>query len=300
MFSFVILATAILALWATGGARRQDAARHVWLIPFAFWMPVALIERVLEPLALAWIALFAAGCVVATPDGTGRRTSGAIGLLRSRQVRALATISVLVLAGLLMSHLLPGFNNPRVLSRIVLSEGAIPFTLHLNADKPLVGLFLLGWCHARIHRGREWRTMVVRAVPGAAVTVGLLLVLSLLAGYVRPDLKLPASTPLWLGVNLLFTCVAEEALFRGFVQRRLQEAWRPRRGGAAVACGVAAVLFGLAHLGGGWTYVGLATVAGIGYGWVYARTGRIEASILTHFALNTVHFVGFTYPALAR
>jgi len=44
----------------------------------------------------------------------------------------------------------------------------------------------------------------------------------------------------------------------------------------------------------------LSTVAGLGYGWVYQRTGRIEASILTHFALNLVHFLLFTYPALQR
>ena len=47
-------------------------------------------------------------------------------------------------------------------------------------------------------------------------------------------------------------------------------------------------------------YVALAAVAGAGYGWAYLRTQRIEASILTHFALNAVHFFGFTYPALAR
>src|SRR5690606_37723294 len=123
------------------------------------------------------------------------------------------------------------------------------------------GLFLLGWCHSRVHRRSEWRTMAVRAAPVAAVTIVGLLLLSLSAGYVRSDLKLPASAPLWLAVNLLFTCVAEEALFRGFIQRRLSEAWRSRRGGAVVACAAAAALFGLAHLGGGWTYVGLATVA---------------------------------------
>ena len=38
---------------------------------------------------------------------------------------------------------------------------------------------------------------------------------------------------------------------------------------------------------------------GLGYGWVYLRTERIEASILTHFLLNCIHFVFFTYPALA-
>lgn len=41
-----------------------------------------------------------------------------------------------------------------------------------------------------------------------------------------------------------------------------------------------------------------ATLAGIGYGLAYWRSGRIEAAILTHFAVNAAHFVLFTYPAL--
>lgn len=42
----------------------------------------------------------------------------------------------------------------------------------------------------------------------------------------------------------------------------------------------------------------LAFVAGMGYGWIYYRAKRIEASILTHFTLNFLHILFFTYPAL--
>ena len=66
-------------------------------------------------------------------------------------------------------------------------------------------------------------------------------------------------------------------------------------GGTAIALSITAVLFGLAHLPGGIDYVMLATVAGIGYGWSYYRTGHIEAAILTHFTLNALHFLLFTY-----
>jgi membrane protease YdiL (CAAX protease family) len=58
------------------------------------------------------------------------------------------------------------------------------------------------------------------------------------------------------------------------------------------------VLFGLAHAHGGPALVVLATFAGIGYGAAYQRSGRIEAAILAHFALNAAHFLMFTYPAL--
>ena len=143
--------------------------------------------------------------------------------------------------------------------------------------------------------------MVIRASPVTAGTLGALLTLSVATGYVSLAPKWPAETWLFLWANLCLTCFAEEALFRGFIQAQLTTAWRNTRHGAVLALVAAAVLFGFAHAGGGPSYVALSTVAGLGYGWAYLRSGqRIEASILTHFALNAVHFVGFTYPALQR
>ncbi len=46
--------------------------------------------------------------------------------------------------------------------------------------------------------------------------------------------------------------------------------------------------------------VGLATIAGLFYGYAYWKTNRLEASILVHFGLNLIHFVAFSYPALIR
>ncbi len=84
-------------------------------------------------------------------------------------------------------------------------------------------------------------------------------------------------------VIYLFTALPEEILFRGMVQGIL-ESWfkRPR-----LALGVAALIFGAAHLNNGpnapdWRYFWLASLAGIAYGWVYQRTRRISASALTH------------------
>jgi membrane protease YdiL (CAAX protease family) len=56
------------------------------------------------------------------------------------------------------------------------------------------------------------------------------------------------------------------------------------------------VLFGVAHFGGGWSYVALATAAGLGYGLIYHRTKSIEMAMLAHFGLNATHFLLFTYP----
>jgi uncharacterized protein len=65
-----------------------------------------------------------------------------------------------------------------------------------------------------------------------------------------------------------------------------------------VAVAVPALLFGLAHAGGGAVAGVLAGAAGLGYGLAYAWTRRIETAIVVHFGVNALHFVGFTYPYL--
>ena len=287
-FTFTLLALAVMSLWLGGGDGAPALRRNLWLLCFAASLAAALACGIVRPLGLVSVAAVA----VAT-YGFSRHPAGG-------WQRTVAGWAIVALTAGLMLHRLPGFNNPRVIDAVRFSADAIPFTLYLNFDKVLIGLFVLGWCHARIHRGPEWRAMLADAAPRAAGLLVLILALSVLAGYVRFDPKFPAETWLWLGVNLGFTCMAEEAIFRGFVQAVLTRIWRNVAGGRWLALGVAAVLFGLAHAAGGPVYVALAAVAGVGYGWVYQKTQRIEASILTHFALNTVHFLCFTYPALAR
>jgi hypothetical protein len=67
----------------------------------------------------------------------------------------------------------------------------------------------------------------------------------------------------------------------------------------ALALVIAAVLFGLVHYKGGSTYVAAGVIAGLGYGWAYLRTQRIEAAMAVHFGVNATHFLLFVYPGLA-
>ena len=135
--------------------------------------------------------------------------------------------------------------------------------------------------------------------PISVATVGVLLLLSLILWFVRFDPKWSELFWLWAWTNLLFACIAEEAVFRGIMQRYLIAGLMKYRYGTSIGLVLAAVLFGMAHYPGGVKYVLLSTVAGLGYGWIYHRTKQIEASILTHFLLNCIHFIFFTYPALA-
>jgi membrane protease YdiL (CAAX protease family) len=178
------------------------------------------------------------------------------------------------------------------------SPDALPFTQYANFDKAAVGLIFLALLCRRASTGAEWLAMLRRTLPIAAVTMIVVLAIAVGVGFVAPQFKLPPYTPVFLATNLLFTCVAEEAFFRGFLQERLANALPDNRAWQASVVVFSGVLFGLAHLGGGTVYALLATLCGLGYAYAYAVTKRIEAPIIVHFAFNAIHFIGFTYPAI--
>ncbi len=202
--------------------------------------------------------------------------------------------------GLAGVHFLPGFQNLRVLNNVYISSNGIPFSLYLNFDKTVVGIFILGILHQRITTKAEWRELFKVMTPRALLVIFIVAILSFAFKFVWFDPKLAPSLPIWAVTNLLFVCLAEEGFFRGFIQKYLCLTLRRVRYGNAIAIILSSILFGLSHFLGGTRYVILSTIAGIGYGWIYWRTQRIEASILTHFSLNLVHFLLFTYPALAN
>ena len=290
--TFILLTLAIVALWVPvgpDGPTRAAVRETRWLLPLIAAMIVAWRAGILEPWGIVWVVGFgfAARTFGVAPPGSWPRNVSAI--------------AIIVLAAGLMAHQLPGFNNPRVIDAATFGPGAIGYRLHLNFDKPMIGLFLLAWCHDRLRRRADWRAMFGHTAPSATGLIAVIMIFALASGYVRLEPKLPREGWLWAWANLILTCVAEEAFFRGFVQAQLQRRWQNVRRGAWLALALAAVLFGLAHAAGGAAYVVLASVAGAGYGWAYLRSGgRIEASILTHFALNATHFFFFTFPALAR
>jgi uncharacterized protein len=277
--TYVALVFAVIALWI---------GRYVWMAALAVAVIAGYASGVLSGLAALWIVLFAGLCL-----GYDRAKSYASPLLR-RVLVGLAAAGLLVLALLLGLHVLPGFHNFLVLDDVVLSAGAAPYTLYLNVDKTVVGICILGLCYGSLlRRGLDWGRALRRAVPLIAINTVVVALFAMALGYLQWQPKWTPLFWLWAANNLLFTCLSEEALFRGFIQRELT------RYGAWVAIAVSSVLFGLAHFGGGWTYVALATAAGAGYGLIYHRTKSIEMAMLAHFALNATHFLLFTYPRVA-
>jgi uncharacterized protein len=208
---------------------------------------------------------------------------------------------VLAMLGL-GAHFLPGFHNPLVLDQVVLSPGAEPYSLFLNFDKTVAGILLIAVCYRderiqpTIRLGFGWLLALV------AINVVVLIAASHALGYVRFDPKWTGVFWLWAAANLFSTCLSEEAFFRRFLLQEIETGLLTRgvhpRVGAGVALSSSALLFGLAHFAGGPRYVALATLAGLGYGYIYQRTRRIEWAMCAHFAMNAVHFLWFTYPRL--
>lgn len=276
MSAFLLLALAIAAVWLPP-VRDRGAALPVWPLVFAAAVIAACLDGVLTVAAWPGLAAFAAVTWAAAASPSARPAftllSGGLGL-------ALAV------------HLLPGFHNPRLFDAVVLSPGAAPFTQALNFDKAAAGLFLLAAFAPRLQGWRDARACAVPAALAALATASLVMGMAWAAGVVRWDPKWVDAAPAFLAVNLLFTCVAEEAFFRGLLQHRLP-------GPRSVAAGASALLFGAVHLPAGVLHAGLATLVGLGCAAVFERTRRIEAAVAVHFAVNAVHFLFFTYPAAA-
>lgn len=214
-------------------------------------------------------------------------------------LRFFAYSLILLLSIGLASHLFPGFYNLKIIDHVYISKNAIPYTLYLNFDTAIVGILILGITHHLISNKQDWIKLFKKTM---FPFLGLIIIIMLLAtslGLVRFDPKFPSSLPIWFITNLLFVSVAEEAIFRGFLQKKISFLLGKKVYADYASILIAAILFGLMHYMGGIKYIFLATITGIGYGWIYNRTQNIESAILSHFGLNLIHFIFFTYPLLA-
>ncbi|OWY41103.1 CPBP family intramembrane metalloprotease [Xenophilus sp. AP218F] len=186
-------------------------------------------------------------------------------------------------------HALPGFANPLLWQGHASADSA-PYRLYWNYDKGLAGFLLLAGLVGSPRVERRW------GWPAAAVG-GLMLALALAAGAAGGVIAFAPKLPLWflpwLLANVFLVSLAEEAFFRAGLQR-----WLELRTEPFAALMAASLLFGLAHLAGGWALAGLASLAGLGYGLIYAARRQLWLAVLAHVLFNAVHLLLFTYPKL--
>jgi len=289
LFAFIALALAMLTL---GFKVRLPAGA----------LPLGSLGFALLALGLAWQAQLVSFSAVAL---LLLQAALALWLVLGRAPRWLNTtgwVLLMLLALATALHWLPGIQNPLLVDAQQLTPDAIAYTLYANFDKGWAGYCLLLALWPTQQQGDLWQCYRRGFWPVLPLTVIAALGLALGFGLVLPAPKWPEFWLSFVACNLLLTCVAEEALFRGLLQRPLRDALIGRGVREATAVWVAitliSLLFGLAHLAGGWAYACVAAVASLGYGWAYQRSGRIEVAVLTHFAVNLVHFSLLTYPML--
>lgn len=284
--SFSLLGLAICAAWYPAAAAPARLRPPPWLLLFGAAIASGLGAGILAWIAVLELALFGAVAYVAGRDDVARRW------------RLLCGIACALMALALAMHALPGFNNPVLIAKAQFSPGAAPFTQYANFDKAAVGLILLACLCRRAATAAQWRDSLRRALAIGAATIAVVMAVAVLVGYVRLDLHVPRYTAVFIVTNILFTCVAEEAFFRGFLQERLGRALASSAYGGTIALLCSALAFGAVHFAGGPVYVLLATLCGLGYAYAYTGTRRVEASVLVHGAFNIVHFLAFSYPYL--
>jgi membrane protease YdiL (CAAX protease family) len=108
------------------------------------------------------------------------------------------------------------------------------------------------------------------------------------------ELKLPSFFAARLLSNFFLTCIPEEGFYRGFIQNTLGKYL-----GKSASLILTSLLFAAAHMywSPNLSLLIFVFLAGLLYGGVYLISGKIESAIFTHFLLNVIHMVFFSYHA---
>ena len=219
-------------------------------------------------------------------------------------IRAILSTVFITFSLALALHWVPGFNNlPIVIDERITSD-AIAFTFYANFDKAMAGLFLCAYFYSnkkalKADSNKVSRLNVKQPIFIIIATVLASLTVALILELVSFNPKVPDFWLAFIAINLLFTCVAEEALFRGLLQTKLSQIISSTRL-ALLAPIMTAAVFALAHFAGGINYVLVSFIAGLGYSYIFYKTQRLEWAIICHWLVNVFHFFLFTYPMLSK
>jgi hypothetical protein len=119
-------------------------------------------------------------------------------------------------------------------------------------------------------------------------------------GFISFNPDLPTLVDLIFGIigGYLLTALMEEVLFRGIIQNLLTK----RMSKNLIALAISSAIFGLAHLNNvtprypipNWGYVLMASMAGLAYGWVWQKSGKVTVSAITHMLVNLIWGIVFS------
>lgn len=223
VFVYGLLTLALIALWLP---KTIDRFRiRLWHVLCVAAIGGGLLSGYVHPLGLISIALLAISSFLTMSEQ------------HANVVRILAGLVMFVVSVGLSLHIIPGFSNPKIITDVILSQDGTPYSKYLNFDKTLVGLCVLGFTYKNLlTKPQAWGRMLKQAAPISGITILVLLFMSFALGYVRFEPKWISCSFLgiWAWTNLFFTCIAEEAVFRGIMQRYLIVSFSRFRYGATM------------------------------------------------------------------
>lgn len=301
--TFYLLALSILCVFPY--CKVSIIKQPLWLWLMALSVVSGYIEHHIEAVGLVGIVVYIA------------LYHGAL-YIKQPIIRAISSTAFIVSSLALAVHVVPGFNNlPIVINELITSD-AVPYTLYANFDKGMAGLLVCAYFFAKSQTTKTLDTTIPSTTASNTTTAKIstitmlnqpffiiictvlaTLTVALMIGLVGFSPKVPNFWLAFITINLLFTCVAEEAFFRGLLQTKLSQLITVKRL-AIFAPLITAAVFALAHFIGGWSYVLVSAVAGFGYSYFFYKTQRLEWAILCHWLVNVSHFFLFTYPMIGE
>ena len=287
----------------------------VLLTAFSLYLqPILFFNKQVKPWIFVAIAVGISGWISGNIDPLGSLALVLLWVLSnasekpdiSRFFRVLLVSLTIALFLVIATNMIPWFESYQAIDHQIVKPHSTEFSLSWKINMALAGIVLIG-TSIGIQSSKNHLKSIFSgiAIPFLLTAAGVL-TFATMTGLIKPEMP----TDDWFNflvwyapAQVLGTCLAEEALFRGIIQKKLQRflvskmsGWTPN----FLAILIAAILFGLAHFRGGYEFVIAATMAGFGYGYVYYKTNRIESAIITHFLFNLTYYTFFTYPLVEK
>jgi membrane protease YdiL (CAAX protease family) len=99
-----------------------------------------------------------------------------------------------------------------------------------------------------------------------------------------------------LAISWTLAAFGEEIVYRGYLQRRLQDVFGTGQVGLIIAVGISSILFGIAHTEQGLIGVVLTTLDALFFSWLKRKyKNNLWAAVLAHGFSNTIGLVTFFF-----
>ena len=214
--------------------------------------------------------------------------------------KAMLGIMIFVISWLLASHMVSGFISWQIVNEEQISDGGEKYSLYLNMDKVIAGVGIMIFALVPLRRSIHIRNMIIKMLPSTMLAISIVAFAGIVMKVVSFDPKFPDLWITWIIISLLVHCVAEEALFRLFLQGGIQNILSTYKYASVISILISSAAYTAYMFPGSTNFLAAVFVGNLFFGYVYYKTQRVEASILLHFIINLIHFFFFTYPSLSQ